>query len=146
MSKTIYTIGSSTRHLPEFLALLQDYHVATLVDVRSFPYSKRFPHFAKEVLEETISMADLHYVHLGNDLGGYRRGGYEAYTRTPHFARGVDALQAIGGHERAAFMCCERLPWRCHRRFIASELERRGWRVIHIIEKDRTWQPQTVQG
>ncbi|MBW8064891.1 MAG: DUF488 domain-containing protein [Nitrospira sp.] len=78
MSKTIYTIGASTRHLPEFLALLQDYHVATLVDVRSFRYSKRFPHFAKEVLEETISMADFRYVHLGNDLGGYRRGGYEA--------------------------------------------------------------------
>lgn len=126
MSKTIYTIGSSTRQFPEFLALLQDYQVATLVDVRSFPYSKRFPHGAKEVLEEMLSKAGLRYVHLGNDLGGYRRGGYDAYTRTPQFARGVDALEAIGGHARATFMCCERLPWRCHRRFIAFELERRG--------------------
>lgn len=118
-----------------------------LIDVRSFPYNKRFPHFTKEVLEEMISRAGLRYLHLGNDLGGYRRGGYEAYTRTSQFARGVDALEAIGGHERAAFMCSERHPWRCHRRFIASELARRGWQVIHIIEEDRTWNnSRTVDG
>ncbi len=148
-SRTIYTIGSSTRPIQDFRALLQRYQIATLVDVRIFPYSKRFPHFSKELLEETISASGLRYAYLGKDLGGYRRGGYEAYTRTPEFAKGVDALEVIGRDARTAFMCCERLPWKCHRRFIASELERRGWQVIHIIEEDRTWQPQRafrVQG
>ncbi|GFP36050.1 hypothetical protein HKBW3S43_01838, partial [Candidatus Hakubella thermalkaliphila] len=29
-----------------------------------------------------------------------------------------------------------------HRRFIALELEREGWEVVHIIDKERTWQPK----
>jgi len=60
----------------------------------------------------------------------------------PAFAKGVEVLSAIGREERVAFMCAERFPWKCHRRFIAAELERRRWRVIHIIDKDRTWPSQ----
>lgn len=138
---TIYTIGSSTRQFPEFLALLQRYQITALVDVRTFPYSGRFPHFSQKSLEEMIPSACLRYVYLGEELGGFRRGGYEAYTQTAVFAEGLDTLAAIGREGRAAFMCAERLPWKCHRRFIASELERRGWRVIHIIDNNRTWQP-----
>lgn len=141
---TIYTVGSSTRGSREFLDLLQTYEISTLVDVRIFPYSKRFPHFIKEKLGEYLSSAGLRYVHLGRELGGYREGGYEAYMNTPDFAGGVDALETIGREAKAAFMCAERLPWKCHRRFIASELERRGWQVIHIIETDRVWQRQST--
>lgn len=143
---TIYTIGSSTRAFSEFLELLRMYGIGTLVDVRISPYSKRFPHFSKESLEELLSSQSVGYVYLGKELGGYRSGGYESYMQSAEFAKGVEALEVIGGGDSAAFMCCERIPWKCHRRFIASELERRGWRVIHIIEKDRTWEPQKVQG
>jgi uncharacterized protein (DUF488 family) len=120
------------------------YEIATLVDVRISPYSKRFPHFSKQSLEELLPSQSVGYVYLGKELGGYRRGGYEAYMQSAEFSKGVEALEGIGGGDRAAFMCCERIPWKCHRRFIASELERRGWRVIHIIDKDRTWEPQHV--
>lgn len=140
-SGTIYTIGSSTRPLPEFLAVLRGYQISALVDVRVFPYSKRFPHFSQQFLEETVPAAGLRYVFLGEELGGYRREGYEAYMSSPAFAKGVEVLSTIGREERVAFMCAERFPWKCHRRFIAAELERRGWRVIHIIDTDRTWPP-----
>ncbi len=122
------------------------YHIATLIDVRIHQYSKRFPHFSKQSLEELLPSQTVGYVYLGKELGGYRRGGYEAYMQSAEFSKGVEALEAIGGGDRAAFMCCERIPWKCHRRFIASELELRGWRVIHIIDKDHTWQPGGVQG
>ncbi|MFQ5801602.1 MAG: DUF488 family protein [Candidatus Methylomirabilales bacterium] len=141
-ARTIYTIGSSTRGFQEFLDLLLSYKIVTLVDVRIFPYSKRFQHFIRESLEENIPSAGLHYIYLGRELGGYRTGGYEVYMQTTDFTKGVEALEAIGREGRAAFMCCERLPWKCHRRFIGSELQRRGWQVIHIIDKDRIWQPQ----
>jgi uncharacterized protein (DUF488 family) len=134
-SGTIYAIGSSTRSLPEFLAVLQGYQILALVDVRVFPYSKRFPHFSKHLVEETVRAAGLRYVFLGEELGGYRCEGYEAHMSSPAFAKGVEALLAVDREERVAFMCAERLPWKCHRRFIAAELERRGWRVIHIIDK-----------
>ncbi|MFQ5989679.1 MAG: DUF488 family protein [Candidatus Methylomirabilales bacterium] len=141
---TIYTIGSSTRAFSEFLELLRMYEIATLVDVRISPYSKRFPHFSKQSLEELLPSQTVGYVYLGKELGGYRREGYEAYMQSAKFARGIEALEAVGQGAAAAFMCSERLPWKCHRRFIASALERRGWRVIHIIEKDRTWEPQSA--
>ncbi len=140
----IYTIGSTTRPSAEFQALLESYGITTLVDVRIWPYSKRFPHFSKETLEDIARQNGFRYVYLGKELGGYRRGGYEAYMRSVEFAQGIDALEAIGRESRAAFMCCERFPWKCHRRFVALELERRGWRVIHIIEKDRTWQAKAM--
>lgn len=137
---SICTIGSSTRPFTEFLALLQSHQVATLVDVRIYPYSKRYPHFSKDLLEEMLPSGSVRYLYLGRELGGYRRGGFEAYMRTAEFASGIDALEVIGQDAKAAFMCCERFPWKCHRRFIAAELEQQGWQVIHIIDKDRTWQ------
>lgn len=140
----IFTIGSSNRGLQEFLDLLKTHEIAVIVDVRIFPYSKRFPHFIKESLEENLPASGLNYRYLGKELGGYRRGGYEAYMGSPDFARGIKALEAIGREARTAFMCSERLPWRCHRRFIALDLLRRGWEVVHIIEKDRTWGPETT--
>jgi hypothetical protein len=48
-------------------------------------------------------------------------------------------LERIARERKMAFICAERLPWRCHRRFIARELEKRGWQVIHIIDKGRDW-------
>ena len=139
-SSTIYTVGSSTRQAPEFVVFLQCYQIATRVDVRTYHYSKRFSHFSKESLEGIIHSAGLRSVYLGKELGGFRSGGYGAYMQSAEFAQGLNALIAIAREGRAAFMCSERLPWRCHRRFIASELEARGWRVTHIIDKDRIWQ------
>jgi hypothetical protein len=44
------------------------------------------------LLEETLSAAGLHHVFLGEELGGYRHDGYEAYMSSPAFAQGVEAL------------------------------------------------------
>lgn len=63
---TIYTIGSSTRQAREFKNLPHCYQIATLVDVRTFHYSKRFPHFSKASLEEKISAGGLRNVYQGH--------------------------------------------------------------------------------
>ena len=77
---------------------------------------------------------------MGRQLGGYRKGGYEAFTTTAEFQGGVRDLEKVAQRETVAIFCAERLPWRCHRRFIGSELERWGWQVVHIIEEKRYWQ------
>jgi len=41
----IWTIGHSTRSTEEFLALLHEHAIDSLVDVRSFPGSRRCPQF-----------------------------------------------------------------------------------------------------
>jgi len=52
---------------------------------------------------------------------------------------GVKKLEKVAWERRAAIVCAERFPWRCHRRFISLELEKQGWQVIHIIDQGRDW-------
>jgi len=138
----VFTLGTSTRSLEEFLELLHHYGIETLVDVRRFPTS-RFEHFKQENLVTTLAAAGIEYVHLGEELGGYRSGGYEAFMRSETFVRGLQRLEALAGERHVAVVCSERLPWKCHRRFIGHALRQRGWDVHHIIDLGREWVPST---
>ena len=132
--KTIFTLGTSNRSLEDFIHLLRMSRIEMVVDVRRFPTSK-FPHFKKEALSQSLAEEGLGYAYLGKELGGYRKGGYEAYMQTHDFLRGMELLERMATRCRCAIFCAERLPWRCHRRFIARSLEDRGWKAIHIIEE-----------
>ena len=133
-------MGTSTRTKEEFIELLRHYHLTTVVDVRSFPQS-RFKHFNGENLAKMLSEVAIDYIYLGKELGGFRKGGYQAYTQTSAYQAGIYKLEEIAQKDSTAFMCAERFAWKCHRRIIASTLEQRGWKVLHIIEKDKAWSP-----
>lgn len=135
----IYTLGSSNRSLDEFLELLAAYGIEILLDVRRFPTSK-FDHFKQENLKRTVESAGMEYIYLGKELGGYRTGGYPRYMEGPAFLEGLQALLASLRGRRGCILCAERLPWKCHRRFIARALVELGWETIHILEKDRVRQ------
>ena len=137
----IYTLGTSTHSKEEFLGLLKYYGIETVVDVRSFPQS-RFEHFKKENLVRILQEMGANYIYLGKELGGFRKGGYVSYTKSIPYQEGISRLEQIGKESITVFICAERFPWRCHRRFIASSLEERRWQVVHIIEKDRIWRPE----
>jgi len=136
----IYTVGTSTRGREEFIELLCHYHLATVADVRSIPRS-RFEHFNRENMAKMLSEVAIDYVYLGKELGGFRKGGYRAYTQTDAYQAGIHKLEEIAQNGGTAFMCAERFAWKCHRRIIASTLAGRGWNVLHIIDKDRVWNP-----
>ena len=138
----IYTIGHSARAKEQFLHLLKQHDIEAVIDVRHFPTSTKHPHFKRECMQHWLTDMGIRYYWLGDTLGGYRNGGYEAYMQTEAFAHGIAELEAIARECRAAIMCAERFPWKCHRRFIASYLQLRGWIVIHIIDEKRTWQPR----
>lgn len=140
-TKTIYTLGTGLRSREDFVEILLGYGIEALVDVRSVPRSK-LPFFSRQGLEEIARSNGLGYVFLGRELGGLRRGGYTAYMVTDGFSEGVDRLEEIGRSRITAFLCAERLPWKCHRKWISLELKRRGWHVRHIIDKDHVWEPQ----
>lgn len=125
--------------MAEFLQLLRAYGIAILVDVRRHPVSARFPHFTREALARSLRRAGIRYLHLGEDLGGFRPGGFEAYMATPAFAAGLRTLEFTARRAPTAIMCAERHPAQCHRRFIGAALGRRGWEVIHAIEPGETW-------
>lgn len=139
-AKYIYTLGTSTRSIEEFIRLLKSHGVEAAVDVRRFPAS-RFEHFHGEKLSRFLEKSGIQYIHMGEELGGHRRGGYKSFMETETFLLGLDRLEEIAADRRTAIVCAERFPWRCHRRFIAAGLEGRGWDVCHIIDEGRDWNP-----
>lgn len=137
--RLIYTLGTSKRSGEDFIEILHSYGIKRVIDVRSFPKSK-LSHFTRENLSALLDSEGIEYIWLGKELGGFRKGGYEAYTHTEDFSLGIDRLQALATQAPSTIICAERFPWKCHRRWISRELQRRNWYVIHILEKDRTWQ------
>ena len=137
----IYTLGTSTRTAEEFTSLLKLYAIDLIIDVRRFPTSK-FEWFKEENLKTLLAEADVQYLYMGKELGGYRSGGYEAYTQTEEFQKALQTLKSILKGRSGAILCAERFPWKCHRRFIARELEKHRLNVIHIIDEKRTWKPK----
>jgi uncharacterized protein (DUF488 family) len=109
----IYTLGTSTRSLDELLSIFESYGVQAIADVRRFPGSKRFPHFNRENLETSARAQGIAYHWLGEELGGYRKGGYETYKQEAAFQEGLKRLEEVAGKSLTVFMCAERLPWKC---------------------------------
>lgn len=116
-------------------------HINMVVDVRRFPTSK-FETFKKENLSQVCNSEGIEYLHLGNELGGYRKGGYEEYTKTDEFASGIEKLINFSSKSTICIICAETLPWKCHRRFIGKKLVEMGYEVIHIIDEKRIWVQQ----
>lgn len=132
---TVRTIGHSTHPIDEFLALLRDYEIRALADIRHYPTS-RWPQFKQEALQEFLSKAGVGYVHIA-ELGGYRKGGYKAFTKTEEFAHGIERLVALAGTRRTAIMCAEAVFFRCHRRHVADALVAAGHEAVHIYPDGR---------
>ncbi|HEX76428.1 MAG TPA: DUF488 domain-containing protein [Dehalococcoidia bacterium] len=137
----IYSLGTSTRSKAEFTGLLQKHEIEVVIDVRRFPTS-RIWHFRQQSLTQLLAEVQIDYLYLGDKLGGYRSGGYQAFTTTAEFGQGIEIVETVASQRRSVLLCAERLPWRCHRRFIAAELEKIGWQVKHIIDEKRTWLPR----
>jgi uncharacterized protein (DUF488 family) len=139
--KTVFTLGTSTHTPEEFLRLLTHYEIGAVVDVRRFPTS-RFEHFIKDNLARLLEESGFSYVYMGEGLGGYRSGGYEKHMASDDFKGALSALEELAKDKPTAILCAERLPWKCHRRYIARSLADRGWQVRHIIDETREWVPK----
>jgi uncharacterized protein (DUF488 family) len=147
---SFFSVGHSTRTLEEFLSLLMENGIQRLADIRRFPGSKRYPHFSREALAESLRGAGIEYVHVP-ELGGrreplpdspnmaWRNAQFRAYADhmgTDEFRDAVDAL--VASPKVTAVMCAEAVPWRCHRNILADELVRRGMEVVHILGPSST--------
>ena len=147
-SRTLYTIGHSTRTIEQFVALLREHGIELLVDVRRFPGSRRHPHFGSAALAASLAEAGIAYAHA-EALGGRRDSeagaaspntawrnaafrAYADYMATPPFQAALATLIARSAEKTTAIMCAEAVPWRCHRRLITDALLARGLPVADI--------------
>jgi uncharacterized protein (DUF488 family) len=153
MSFDLFSIGHSNIAAERFLALLRDAGVDTIADVRSTPYSRRFPWFSGKALAATLMQHGMTYLAYGDALGGrprdatlYRDGvaDYEAMARQPDFQMGLDRLLADAARSRVCLMCAEREPLDCHRcLLVARSLAERGFTIGHILH-DGTVEPHAA--
>ena len=158
----IFTVGHSTHPIERFLGLLAGGGVKAIADVRRYPGSRRNPQFGARLLDETLAEAGITYVSFAEKLGGRRSSpssaaeaertpakpdnsawrnasfrAYADYTSEPAFPAGLERLEALARSQRAAIMCAEAHPSRCHRQLIADALVARGWQVRHLLADGR---------
>jgi uncharacterized protein (DUF488 family) len=139
----LLTVGHSNLPADRFMALVQDAGVTAIADVRSVPFSRRFPWFSGRVLAARLQGADIAYLPFGDALGGrprdpalYRDGvaDYEKMAATMQFRAGLDRLSEAMGRFRLCVMCAEREPLDCHRCLLVGRaLAERGFALGHIL-------------
>jgi uncharacterized protein (DUF488 family) len=161
MSLQLLTIGHSTRAFEEFLELLQQQHIESLIDVRTIPQSRRVPWSNKKYLSKTLLEKNIVYVHMP-ELGGLRHPlrnsintgwknsafrGYADYMQTSDFKNGINKLNALieKYHNRLVIMCAEAVPWHCHRSLIADAEIAKGVTVQHIMGGKKLYPHQLTE-
>ncbi len=149
----IWTIGHSNRTWEDFCLLLEENRIELLADVRSYPRSRRNPHFDGETMRAALGNAGVGYRHFP-ELGGFRRQGlspspntawekigfrnYADHLASREFASGAAALLSESARLRTAVMCAEASPYRCHRRLISDYLSAvEGIEVRHVLAAGR---------
>lgn len=149
---SLLTVGHGTLPADEFAQLVTDAGVQLVVDVRSFPASRRHPQFGREAMERWLPDAGVAY-RWEPRLGGRRRArpdsahvalrvpafqGYADHMETAEFAAALDETLADAARRRTAVMCAESVWWRCHRRLLADAAELlRGAEVEHLFHDGR---------
>jgi len=152
----IYTIGHGDKTFVKFVEMLHSFDIDHLVDVRSFPGSRKFPWFGKNEMSYYLPLMGISYSHMP-ELGGFRKkhvcscddnagwrlasfrnyADYCLYEKD--FEEGIERLKTIAEKEKTAYMCSESVPWSCHRSIISDYMDRvHGWKVTHIIGKEKS--------
>jgi uncharacterized protein (DUF488 family) len=139
MSK-FYTIGYGGRETEEFLRLLTERGVRTVVDVRLRPDRASMGVYTlardpEKGIRGLLAKAGIGYVsliELGNPF-------FEQDDWEPRYARLFESAGSLlterlraGVEEPFCLMCSEKSVQACHRKYIAAFLEQRGDEAEHI--------------
>ena len=135
----VYTIGYGGRHPQEFITILKENEVTTLVDVRLLPERTRFGSYKKakessKGIERLLSDAGIKYVWL-RELGNI-------YMGSDDWREKYRLLLEAEGDQRTerlltlqfpiCLLCAEKDPDGCHRSIIAEYLAGGGFEIEHL--------------
>ncbi len=142
--KTIYTIGHSIYEIEDFVELLKQNQINTIVDVRSTPYSKFAPQYNRETLKKYLKQNSICYIFMGDLLGARYEDktllfddgkvDFKKVQETKNFQDGVMRLQkGIEKGYSISLMCSEKEAFDCHRFGLISEfLSKKSIEINHI--------------
>lgn len=141
---TIYTIGHSIYEIEDFVKLLKQNQINTIVDVRSTPYSKFAPQYNRETLKKYLKQNSICYIFMGDLLGARHEDktllfddgkvDFKKVQETKNFQDGVIRLQkGIEKGYSISLMCSEKEAFDCHRFGLISEfLTKKSIEINHI--------------
>jgi uncharacterized protein (DUF488 family) len=145
---TVFTIGYEGLDIDDFMSLLAEHGVETVVDVRELPLSRK-PGFSKKALASVLNLSGLEYVHMV-DLGcpktvrdRYREDGnwkrytegFLKYLKTQDAA--IAELSDLVNSSNCALLCYEADFNFCHRSMVAKAVrDYCGAGVEHIQAAD----------
>jgi uncharacterized protein (DUF488 family) len=147
--RPLYSIGHGNRKAEDFLALLKDFGIEYLIDIRSQPYSKFNPQFNQIDLKFFLKRNGVQYVFMGDTIGGrpkdtscYDNEGkvdYELVKTKDFFLSGIDRLKTAYYKDiNVVLMCSESNPCECHRsKLIGKVLFNDNIVLKHIDEKGK---------
>lgn len=161
--KIIWTIGHSTRPIEDFVLLLKENGIQCLVDVRSYPSSRKNPQFNQDALNDSLSDSHIKYVHLpsvggkrskqadmDHEMNGYWTHpsfhNYADYALTQDFQDGLSELIQFAQSFNTAMMCSEAVWWKCHRRILTDYMLSRQFIVKHIMGHNQVNDAQMFEG
>lgn len=154
--KPLYTIGHGNRKSEDFLALLKEFGIEYLIDVRSQPYSKFNPQYNQNDLKFLLERNGIKYVFMGDNIGGrpkdtscYDSEGkvdYEVVKTKDFFLNGIERLKTAYNKDiNVVIMCSESKPCECHRsKLIGKVLNTDNIILKHIDENGKIKDQATV--
>jgi len=146
----IYTVGHSTRTIPEFVQLLRAGGIELIVDIRRIPQSRTNPQYNWDVLPAQLAPVQIAYLRIA-ELGGRRATSkivppatnafwsnrsfhnYADYALTDEYRIGLEQVLEVAQTRNTAIMCSEAVWWRCHRRIVADYLLQLHRHVYHLM-------------
>uniref|UniRef100_A0A7C4HB55 DUF488 family protein n=2 Tax=Staphylothermus marinus TaxID=2280 RepID=A0A7C4HB55_STAMA len=151
--KLVYTIGYGGRRIEEFIDLIKSYDIERIIDVRKWSSSRRNPVYSSYSLKRFLEENGIDYMWIP-ELGGYRRfgvdvddigigscfesEGFRAYATYITVKNSVkvflNKLVEASCEKTSAILCCEKIPYRCHRKILSDYLVVKNFTVIHIID------------
>ena len=151
----VLTIGHSSLSYERFLELLRQASITAIADVRTAPYSRHYPHFSRDALQQQLRQDGIAYVFLGQELGGRPNDNhffcdgiadYEKMAETEQFSRGLERVKEGANKYRIALMCSEHDPLDCHRCLLVGRaLFQRGVSVRHILSQGRVVDQRQIE-
>jgi uncharacterized protein (DUF488 family) len=131
---SVFTIGHGAHNFRTIADLLDRFGIATVIDVRSRPFSRHAPDFNKDTLAELATTTGFGYRWMGDTLGGL------GDTPDPaSFLASLHQVLTLARNAPVVLLCAEGEPSRCHRSTVlAPALEELGAQITHILSDGST--------
>lgn len=140
----IFTIGYAGFKIDDFIKILKKYHINSLIDVRSMPFSKFHSEYNKPIFSKVLHDSGIIYRNYKKEFGArqddrkYYPNGYldfSMFTKSQVFLEGMDKIiKAIPLGYKFVLMCSEKDPITCHRNImIAKAFYNNGISINNIL-------------